>query len=86
MDFVDAVYVGTFRATQYPIGIYPAWLRISLSTVLPLGLAVTAPAQAITSRLDGGTLGASIGVAVSALMVSRLVWLRGLSRYSGASA
>ena len=86
VDSVDVVYVGTFRATQYPIGIYPAWLRISLSTVLPLGLAVTAPAQAITSRLDGGTLGASVGVALAALVVSRLVWLRGLSRYSGASA
>ena len=52
IDFVDALYVGIFRAAQYPIGIYPAWLRVSLTIVIPLGIAVTAPSEAITSRLD----------------------------------
>jgi ABC-2 type transport system permease protein len=86
VDFVDALYVGIFRAAQYPIGIYPAWLRVSLTVVIPLGVAVTAPSAAITSRLDAATLVVAAGVALLSLLISRIVWRRGVRRYSGASA
>jgi ABC-2 type transport system permease protein len=86
IDFVDALYVGLFRAAQYPIGIYPAWLRVSLTIVIPLGIAVTAPSEAITSRLDASTLLVAVAVAVLSLLLSRVVWRHGVRRYSGASS
>ena len=86
IDFVDALYAGIFRAAQYPIGIYPAWLRVSLTIVIPLGIAVTAPSEAITSRLDASTLLVAVAVAVLSLLLSRVVWRRGVRRYSGASS
>jgi ABC-2 type transport system permease protein len=85
IDFVDALYVGIFRAAQYPIGIYPAWLRLSLTIVIPVGIAVTAPSEAITSRLDASTLLVATAVAVVSLLLSRIVWRHGVRRYAGAS-
>ena len=45
------------RSAQYPISIYPAWLRIGLTVVVPLGIAVTVPLRSshLTARRgDGG--------------------------------
>lgn len=76
----------TTRAAQYPISIYPAWLRISLTVVVPLGIAVTAPAEAITSRLTWGTVFAAVAVTIASAAISRILWTRGVRRYSGASS
>jgi ABC-2 type transport system permease protein len=40
-----------YRAGKYPIAMYPGWLRIGLTFLVPLAFAVTVPAEAITSRL-----------------------------------
>jgi len=74
------------RAAQYPIGIYPAWLRVSMTVIVPLGIAVTAPAEAIASRLSWVTAASAIAVAAVLGVFSRWLWQRALRRYSGASA
>lgn len=77
-------YIG--RAAQFPIAIYPTWLRIGLTAVIPIGIAITAPAEAITSRLTVGTVIAATVVAVVTSALSRWIWNRGVRAYSGASA
>lgn len=74
------------RAAQYPISIYPAWLRASMTVIVPLGIAVTAPAEAVASRLSGITVVSAVAVAVTLGVFSRWLWGRALRRYSGASA
>ncbi|MBA3288983.1 MAG: ABC-2 family transporter protein [Acidimicrobiia bacterium] len=86
MENVQELFDGVYRAGQYPITIYPGWLRAGLTFVIPLGFAITAPSQAITSRLDAGTV-VVCAVTASALVVSsRAFWRVGVRHYAGASA
>jgi len=71
---------------RWPITIFPPGLRIALSTVFPLGLAVTVPAQALTGRLDATMAASAVGIALMFVLASRKVWNIAVRRYEGASA
>ena len=86
IDEVQELFTGVYRAGAYPIGIYPGWLRVGLTFLVPLALAVTVPAEAITGRLEAGTVALALAVTATLVLVSRLVFRMGLRRYSGASA
>jgi ABC-2 type transport system permease protein len=86
VDSVLEVFDAVFQAGRYPVGIYPGWLRILLSAVVPIGFAVTVPAEALTGRLTPITLLAMGGLAVAWLALARWCWRVGVRRYSGASA
>ena len=86
LPFMEGLFLYVARAAQYPISIYPGWLRVGLTVIVPLGIAVTAPAEAITSRLSWGTAAVVGAVTIGCLVLSRFVWRRGVRRYSGASA
>ena len=79
---IEAVY----QAGRWPIGIYPTWLRLGLTFVVPVAFAVTVPAQALTDRLTIEILGLALFVTVLAIAASRWVWFRGLKSYAGATA
>jgi ABC-2 type transport system permease protein len=64
----------------------PGWMRYGVTFLVPVGFAVTVPAQAVTSRLDAGTLALSAGFAAALFGFTRWFWRFGLRRYSGASA
>jgi len=80
------LFEGVYAAGRWPVGIYPRYLRLSLTFIIPISFAVTVPAEALTNRLTPQTLLGALGLTVLLLVVSRLVWLRGLRKYSGASA
>lgn len=73
-------------AGRYPVTVYPVWLRILVTFVVPIAVATTIPLQGLRGDL---TLGRSLMFlvigAVSFLIASR-VWKAGLKRYSGASS
>ena len=77
---------GVYQAGRWPVSIYPDWLRIGLTFLVPIAFAVTVPAQAFTGRLTPEILGLAALFAVGLLVVTRLLWRIGLRRYSGASA
>lgn len=80
------LFQGIYQAGRWPVGIYPGWLRISLTFLVPLAFAITVPSEALTGRLTAGSLLAAIGFAILLLILARLVWRIGLTNYSGASA
>ncbi|WP_298821011.1 ABC transporter permease [Chloroflexus sp.] len=80
------LFEGLFAAGRWPVSIYPGWLRVLLTFVVPVAFAVTVPAEALTARLTGATLVLAVGVSVGLFVIARLCWRWGLSRYSGASA
>ncbi len=86
MDQVQELFDGVYRAGQYPVAIYPGWLRISLTFLVPLAFAITVPSEAMTSRLHGSTVALAFAVAAGLVVASRLLWRAGMRRYSGASA
>jgi ABC-2 type transport system permease protein len=80
------LFDGIFQTGRWPVGIYPSWLRYSVTFLVPIAFAVTVPAQAVTSRLDWQTLALAAVFAVALLVFTRWFWHFGLRRYSGASA
>ena len=81
-----AIFWAFTEAGRFPVDVYPLWLRVSLSTIVPIGIAVTAPANAIAGRMDAvgvALLGAGTVLAVG---IASALWRRGLRSYTGASA
>jgi ABC-2 type transport system permease protein len=86
MNEVQELFDGVYRAGQYPVGIYPGWLRYGLTFLVPLAFAVTVPSEAVTGRLTWQAVAIAVGSAVTLIALSRWLWRRGLRRYDGASA
>ena len=86
MWFLSDLFEGVYQVGRWPIGVYPGWLRYSMTYLVPIGFAVTVPAQAVTHRLHWVTVVVALGFATVVFVVARRFWRFGLSRYSGASA
>jgi ABC-2 type transport system permease protein len=80
------LFDGIYLTGRWPVGIYPGWLRYSVTFLVPIAFAVTVPAEAVTSRLDWETLLLAAVFATSLFAFTRWFWRFGLRRYSGASA
>ncbi len=83
---VSDLFEGLYQTGRWPISIYPGWLRYGLTFLVPIGFAVTVPAQAVTSRLSWPSALAAAGFAALLAVLTRRFFRFGLSRYSGASA
>ncbi|MBD0338897.1 MAG: ABC-2 family transporter protein [Thermoleophilia bacterium] len=86
MWFLAELFEGVYATGRWPIGIYPGWLRYSLTWLIPIGFAITVPAEAVTSRLEWTTPLLALAFAAALFLVTRWFWRFGLRRYSGASA
>jgi len=80
------LFQGLFAAGRWPVTIYPNWLRIGLTFLVPVAFAVTVPAEALTSRLSTLTLLGAFGLAVFLMALARFIWRLGVRSYSGASS
>jgi ABC-2 type transport system permease protein len=86
VDNLLAIFWSFLDAGRFPVDVYPGWLRVTLSTVVPIGIAVTVPAQAIAGRLDTlGLMTMLVGSAAASLFAAWF-WRVGLRNYTGASA
>jgi ABC-2 type transport system permease protein len=86
MDEIHELWDGIYQSGRWPVAIYPGWLRISLTYLVPIAFAVTVPAEVLTGRLTIETLALATGFAILLVLVSRWWWRYGLKNYSGASA
>jgi ABC-2 type transport system permease protein len=86
IDEIHELFEGVYQSGRWPVTLYPEWLRVSLTFLVPIAFAVTVPAQALTSRLTPDTLALATGFAAALLVATRWFWRIGTRRYSGASA
>jgi ABC-2 type transport system permease protein len=86
MDQIAELFEGIYQSGRWPVSVYPGWLRIGLTFLVPIAFAITVPAEALTSRLTPETLGVAAVFALILLAITRLLWRLGLRNYSGASA
>ena len=86
MDHVLELFEGVYQTGRWPVGVYPGWLRYTVTFLVPIAFAVTVPAEAVTSRLEPSTLLLSLGFAIALFAATRWFWRYGLRHYSGASA
>lgn len=80
------LFDGLFRLARYPVGLYPGWLRLVLTWIVPVGVMTTVPAQALTGTLSGGMLLGSGVLAVALFVGASALFQVGLRRYASASS
>jgi len=86
LENILVIFGTMFEAGRWPVGLYPPWLRIALTVVVPIAFAITVPVETLVGRLESTTLVTTLVVAVSLLVGSRWFWKFGLRHYTGASA
>ncbi len=86
LDNILNIFQSMYEAGRWPIGIYPPWLRTALTFLVPIGFAITVPAEGLVGRLTSPTLLGAIGLAIALPILARLFWRFGIKHYSGASA
>ena len=86
VENILVVFQSMYEAGRWPVSIYPGWLRFALTFVVPVGFAVTVPAQALAGRLSGPVLAGAGALAAALAAAARLLWRAGLRRYQGASS
>lgn len=73
-------------AGRYPATIYPPWLRLIVTFLIPIAVATTVPLQALRGDLSAGQVLLFIAVGCVAFMAAYKMWKAGVRRYSGASS
>lgn len=71
---------------RYPATIYPVWLRIIITFIVPIAVATTVPLQALRGDLNSTEVLIFLGVGIASFVVASQVWKFGVRRYSGASS
>jgi len=80
------VFDGLFQLARYPMGMYPGWLQLILTWIIPVGLITTVPAQALTGAATWASLAASLAAAAILVAAASLLFRVGLRRYASASS
>ncbi|HSO02752.1 MAG TPA: ABC-2 family transporter protein [Gaiellaceae bacterium] len=80
------LFEGIYQTGRWPVSIYPIWLRLGVTFIVPIAFAITVPAEAVTGRLEWSTVGLAVGFCAALFAFTRWWWGFGLRRYSGASA
>ena len=71
---------------RYPVTVYPIWLRIIVTYIIPIAVATTVPLQALRGDLNLSRILVFVGIGIASFLVATQVWKAGLKRYSGASS
>jgi len=86
IENIMAIFWAFTDAGRFPVDLYPGWLRFTLTTVVPIGIAVTVPAEAISGRMTPETFIFMLVGTTAAVAAASWFWRIGLRNYTGASA
>jgi len=75
-----------FQMARYPVGLYPSWLRLILTWVIPVGIITTIPAEALSGDLPWEMLLGSLAFALALVVGASALFRTGLRRYASASS
>ncbi len=77
---------GLFQLARYPLGLYPGWLRLVLTWIVPVGIVTTVPAQALAGDLAPLELTGAVLLAVALTLAASALFQQGIRRYASASS
>jgi ABC-2 type transport system permease protein len=80
------VFDGIFQMGRYPLGMYPGWVRLVLTWIVPVGVITTIPAQALTGNLAIVGMATSLVLSLFLFLISSALFRFGLKRYASASS
>jgi len=73
-------------AGRYPATVYPMWLRLIVTFVIPIAVATTIPLQALRGDLNLNQVILFFAIGIASFLIASRVWKAGLKQYSGASS
>ena len=73
-------------AGRYPATVYPVWLRVIVTFIIPIAVATTIPLQALRGDLTLANILLFAAIGFISFGIASQVWKAGLKRYSGASS
>jgi ABC-2 type transport system permease protein len=71
---------------RYPASIYPFWLRIIVTFLIPVAVATTIPLQALRGELSLLKVLMFAAISAAAFLLATRIWKAGVKKYSGASS
>lgn len=71
---------------RYPVSVYPQWLQIIVTFIIPIAVATTVPLKGLRQELGQAQVFMFIGIAIVSFIVASQIWKFGLRKYSGASS
>jgi len=71
---------------RYPVTVYPFWLQVIITFIIPIAVATTVPLQALRGELGGRQVLLFLAIGLACFLVALQVWRFGVRRYSGASS
>lgn len=84
--FYTWIFNSVVQMARYPLNLYPGWLRLLLTWVLPVGLMTTLPVQALTHNVAWPVFGGGILLALLLFVGASGLFHLGLRRYASASS
>jgi len=73
-------------AGRFPAQVYPFWLRLLITFIIPIAVATTVPLQGLRGELAWWEVAGFLALGVAAVFLSSRLWKAGVRRYSGASS
>lgn len=83
---LDFVFNSFIQMGRYPVGIYPDWLRLVLTWIIPVGFITTVPVQSLTGDLSLPILLGGAGLATGLVLLASRFFRTSLRRYASASS
>lgn len=83
---LDFVFNSFIQMGRYPVGIYPQWLRLVLTWIVPVGFITTVPVQSVTGDVSLPILLGGAGLATGLVLLASLLFRTSLQRYTSASS
>lgn len=80
------IFDSIFQMARYPVGVYPGWLRLLLTWIVPVGIITTVPVTALSGDYSWGLLAASTLFALLLVLGASWLFHIGLRRYASASS
>ena len=80
------VFDSLFQMARYPVGLYPGWVRLVLTWIVPVGIMTTVPAASLTRSLSSEMLAGSVALSIALFAGSSVFFRLALRRYASASS
>jgi ABC-2 type transport system permease protein len=76
------IFSSMIQMGRYPVGIYPGWLKMMLTWIVPVGFITTVPVAALSGGVSGGMLPGGFMLAVSLFLAASWFFRLSLQRYA----
>ncbi len=86
VENITELFGSLFRAGQFPVTVFPGWIRFLFTFIVPVAFITTVPAEVLIGRADLVTVGSAFAVALVLLVASRLLWRWAVGSYTSASS